>query len=237
MGSCEITADRADSARTRRGSWISGLKKYLVGENRDLTQEDAKVLRSFAMNYEVDQRFSKTFRITITRVGKVVIKESVKPMIGSAITPTGEGCIRAYSDILKSVSIMKRGKGRPRIQGESPCTLQATYLLQVIAMDHIPSSVNGNSELLICVDLFSEYVITKASAATPSQTIAEIYEECVSRRVGASEVIRHYREPGFMSDFFKSFNKILGQRQRSTMAYRPLSNRYAERMVQTTTSS
>ncbi|OWZ07099.1 reverse transcriptase [Phytophthora megakarya] len=35
-------------------SWISGLKKYLVGENRDLTQEDAKVFESVAMNYEVD---------------------------------------------------------------------------------------------------------------------------------------------------------------------------------------
>ncbi|OWY95159.1 reverse transcriptase [Phytophthora megakarya] len=32
--------------------------------------------------------------------------------------------------------------------------------------------------------------------------------------------IRHDREPGFMSDFFKSFNKILRQRQRASMAYR-----------------
>ncbi|POM65657.1 Reverse transcriptase [Phytophthora palmivora] len=38
-----------------------------------------------------------------------------------------------------------------------------------------------------------------------------------------------------MSDFFRAFNKILGQRQRATMAYRPQANGSAERMVQTTT--
>ncbi|OWY96774.1 reverse transcriptase, partial [Phytophthora megakarya] len=36
-------------------SWILDLKKYLVGEIRDLTQDDAKMFRSIAMNYEVDQ--------------------------------------------------------------------------------------------------------------------------------------------------------------------------------------
>ncbi|OWY94164.1 reverse transcriptase [Phytophthora megakarya] len=105
-------------------------------------------------------------------------------------------------------------------------------------MDHIPSlprSFNGNTEWLIFVDLFSGYVITKSSASRSAQTIAETYEECVFRRFGASEVIRHDREPGFMSDFFKSFHKILGQRQRATMAYRPQANGSAERMVQTTT--
>ncbi|OWZ10791.1 reverse transcriptase [Phytophthora megakarya] len=34
----------------------------------------------------------------------------------------------------------------------------------------------------------------------------------VFRRFGASEMIRHDREPGFMSDFFRTFKKILGQR-------------------------
>ncbi|OWY97106.1 reverse transcriptase [Phytophthora megakarya] len=52
---------------------------------------------------------------------------------------------------------------------------------------------------------------------------------------GASEVIRHDREPGFMSDFFRTFNKILDQRQRATMAYRPQASGSAERMAQTTT--
>ncbi|OWY97810.1 reverse transcriptase, partial [Phytophthora megakarya] len=110
-------------------------------------------------------------------------------------------------------------KGKPTIRGESPGNLQATYPFQIIAMDHIPSLPRSH----------------KASSSRSAQTVAESYEECVFRRFGDSEMIRHDREPGFMSDFFRAFNKILGQRQRATMAYRPQANGTAERMVQTAT--
>ena len=50
-------------------------------------------------------------------------------------------------------------------------------------------------------------------------------------------MIRHDREPGFMSGFFRAFDWIAGQRQRATMAYRPQANATAERMVQTLTRS
>ncbi|CAI5706014.1 unnamed protein product [Peronospora farinosa] len=38
-----------------------------------------------------------------------------------------------------------------------------------------------------------------------------------------------------MSDFFRAFNRMIGQKQRATMAYRPQANGTAERMVQTIT--
>ncbi|KAE9077320.1 hypothetical protein PF007_g24286 [Phytophthora fragariae] len=130
------------------------------------------------------------------------------------------------------------GKGRPTLRGEPPGNVQATYPFQILAMDHIPSlpkSYKGHTELLIWVGLFTGYVIAKASASRTAQTIAESCEECVFRRFGASETILHDREPGFMSDFFKAFNRILGQRQRAPMAYRPQANGTTERMVQTMT--
>ena len=46
-------------------------------------------------------------------------------------------------------------------------------------------------------------------------------------------MIRHDREPGFMSDFFRIFIKIAGENQRAAMDYRPQENSTAERMVQT----
>ena len=55
------------------------------------------------------------------------------------------------------------------------------------------------------------------------------------RRYGASEAIRHYQEPGFMSDFFRAFNRIAGQKQRATIAYLPQANGTVERIVQTLT--
>ncbi|KAE9101856.1 hypothetical protein PF007_g14965 [Phytophthora fragariae] len=105
-------------------------------------------------------------------------------------------------------------------------------------MDHIPSlpaSYKGNTELLVWVDLFTGFVVVKANASRTAQTVAEAYEEAVFRRFGASEAIRHDREPGFMSDFFKALSKLMGQRQRATLAYRPQANGAAERMVQTVT--
>lgn len=112
---------------------------------------------------------------------------------------------------------MKLQKCFPAIRGKSPGNLQATYPFQSIALDHIPSlprSFKVNTELLLWVDLSSDYVIAKASSSQTVQTVAENCEECVFRRFGASEAIRHDGEPGFMSDFSRDFNRIAKQKQR-----------------------
>ncbi|OWY98118.1 reverse transcriptase, partial [Phytophthora megakarya] len=242
----ELRIERIRQAQDEE-SWITGLKKYLTGEIRDLTQEEARSFGSIAMSYEVDQLdllfycpTSKEAAADRDKLMRLVIPETLQQDILHHYHTSlqgghqGKSVQRYVGECVDS----ETGKGRPRIQGESLGNLQATYPFQIIAMDQIPSlprSFNGNTELLIFVDLFSGYVIAKACASRSAQTIAETYEEYVFRRFGASEVIRHDREPGFMSDFFKLFNKILGQRQRATTAYRPQANGSAERMVQTTT--
>ena len=97
----------------------------------------------------------------------------------------------------------------------------------------MPRSFKGNTELLKWIDLFSRYVVAKASASRTAQTIVENYEECVFRRFGTSEKIRHDREPEFMSDFFRVYTRIVGQKQRATMADRTQANGTAKRVVQT----
>ncbi|OWY90803.1 LOW QUALITY PROTEIN: reverse transcriptase, partial [Phytophthora megakarya] len=129
-------------------------------------------------------------------------------------------------------------KGKPTDQGESPGNIQGTYPFQIISMDHIPSlpkSFKGKTELLILGRLVHR--LPKAGPSREAQAVAENYEECVFRRFGASEVIRHDREPGFMSDFFRAFNRIVKMRPSATMAYRPQGNGKAERTVQTLTRS
>ncbi|OWZ03167.1 reverse transcriptase, partial [Phytophthora megakarya] len=53
---CEEVIRELRIERIRQGqdeeAWIHGLKKYLTGEVRDLTQEEARSCRSIAMNYE-----------------------------------------------------------------------------------------------------------------------------------------------------------------------------------------
>ncbi|OWZ00713.1 reverse transcriptase [Phytophthora megakarya] len=239
-------------------SWIMGLKKYLIGEIRDLTQEEAKLIGSIAMNYEMDQRdllfycpTSKEAAADRDKLMRLVIPETLQQDIlhhyHTSLQGGHQGVGRTYDRIRDHfhwrVYNDTWGNVSTVSQAREDFGSRASRLVtcQIIAMDHIPSlsrSFNGNTELLIFLDLFSGYVIAKASASRSAQTIAETYEECVFRRFGASEVIRHDREPSFMSDlsdFFKSFNRILEQRQRATMAYRPQANGSAERMVHTTT--
>ncbi|GMF48882.1 unnamed protein product [Phytophthora fragariaefolia] len=207
---------RSESTGTRSGgSRLGGSRKSSVKKIQQLTQDEAK---SYIQEVDGLRCGSEWLAILLStyeptdgdrdRLMKLVVPETLQ------------------QDVLHHYHVSLEGGH----QGIGP-----TYPFQAIKMEHIsslPKSFRGNTELLIWVDLFSGYVIVKTSGSRTAQTIAEFNEEC---RFGASEVIRHDREPGFVADFFRSFNRILGQRQRATMAYRPQANGTAERMVQTTT--
>ncbi|OWY96380.1 reverse transcriptase, partial [Phytophthora megakarya] len=105
-------------------------------------------------------------------------------------------------------------------------------MFQVVAMDHIPSlpaSHNGNTELLVWVDVFIGKRVSNGSDCRGIVRGSRL--QTIWRQRSDSSRPR----PGFMSDFFRAFNKLMGQRQRATLAYRPQANGAAERMVQTIT--
>ncbi|CAI5722011.1 unnamed protein product [Peronospora effusa] len=237
--------------------WIANLKIFLIGDITNLSMEEAKSCAKIASNYEVDESdlffWPGAVRNLEDRDGiaHLVVPETLQQDFlhhyHASLEGGHQGIGRTYQRIrsrfhwrglyrsvqryVSECTDCETGKGRPVINGESPGDLQATYPFQIIAMDHIPSlprSFKGNTELLVWVDLFSGYVVAKASKSRTAQTIAENYEECVFRRFGASEAIRHDREPGYMSDFFRAFNRLIGQKQRATMAYRPQANGTAE---------
>ena len=214
--------------------WIRNLKLYLTGDPAQLSAAEAKITACIAPDYDVDESgllfFCPRSAAVNDRMGmmRLVIPELLQKdflhHFYTSVEGGHQGIGRTYQRIRACFhwrglyrSVQKyigecidceTGKGAPCARGVSPGNVQATYPFQIIAMDHIPSlprSFKGNTELLLWVDLFSGYVIAKASRSRTAQTIAESYEECVFRRFGASEVIRHEREPGFMSDFFPGF--------------------------------
>ncbi|OWY98972.1 LOW QUALITY PROTEIN: reverse transcriptase [Phytophthora megakarya] len=165
-------------------------------------------------------------------MSREAIKASEGRTGGSRRTFTDVGCIEVYNATWENAPIAKPGRESQRARENHQ------EISRVISMDHIPSlpkSFKGNTELLIWADLFTCYVIAKAGPSREAQVVAENYEECVFRRFDASEVIRHDREPGFMSDFFRAFNRIVKMRQSATMAYRPQGNGKAEETVRTLT--
>ena len=237
-----IRSERIRQAQEEK-LWIVNLKKYLVGDVSNLSSDEAKTCAKISPDYEIGENDLLFFcpiakRETEDREGlvRLVIVEKLQQDFlrhyharlegghqGISRTyqrirsrSTGEDYIGAYRCTLGECTDCETVKGCPMIQGKSPGNLQATYPFQIIAVDHIPSlpkSCKGNTELLIWVDLFSGYVIARACSSRTAQTIAGNYEEFVFRRFGKSEAIRHDREPGFMSDFFRVFNRIVGQVQ------------------------
>jgi len=132
------------------------------------------------------------------------------------------------------------GKGRPPNPGPSPGNIEPRRPFELVSMDfvtHMPKSYRGNTFLLLFQDSFSGFVMCKPMSSTTAQDVAEVYEECVFRRFGASSMLRHDQDPRFMSEIFTRFRELLGSKQRATLAYRPQANGQQERSVQTVVRS
>ncbi|KAG6619564.1 reverse transcriptase [Phytophthora cinnamomi] len=148
-----------------------------------------------------------------------------------------------YADVercVKECVDCASGKGRPPNEGPSPGNIEPRRPFEVVSMDfvtHMPESERGNTFLLLFQDAFSGFVMCKPMRSTTAQDVAEVYEECVFRRFGASSMVRHDQDPRFMSEVFTRFRELLGSKQRATLAYRPQANGQQERSVQTVVRS
>ena len=132
------------------------------------------------------------------------------------------------------------GNGKPAKRAKSKGNLVATYPMEILAMDILgpfPETGRGNSYVIVFVDLFSGYVSAGVMRyqETTAEDCARLFEELIYNRFGACRILRHDRDPRFMSEFFQYFNKSIGQKQRATLSYRPAANGHAERNIQTVT--
>lgn len=128
------------------------------------------------------------------------------------------------------------GKGKPALRGHSPGNMLATRPFQIVSMDFViplPKSHRKNVALMLFQCAFSGYIMCKPMANTEAHEVAKAFFECVFQRFGACEILRHDRDPRFMGQVFTEFNRMLGQKQRATLSYRPQANGQQERSVQT----
>ncbi|OWZ13326.1 reverse transcriptase [Phytophthora megakarya] len=119
--------------------------------------------------------------------------------------------------------------------GPSPGNIESAYPFEVLSMDfvtHLSRSEQGNTFLLLFQDTFSGFVMCKPMGSTTAKEVTEAYEETVFRRFGASSLLRHDRDPRFMSEVFTRFRELLGSR-RATLGCRPQANGQHDRSAQT----
>ncbi|OWY97678.1 hypothetical protein PHMEG_00031740 [Phytophthora megakarya] len=57
-----------------------------------------------------------------------------------------------------------------------------------------------------------------------TDALTVVFEECIYRRFDATSLIRHDRDPRFMSEVFQTFAELIQARSRSTLSYHPQAN-------------
>ena len=122
-------------------------------------------------------------------------------------------------------------------EAPTPGNLLPEYPLHIIGMDFavdLPKSTRGNTTLVVFLDLFTSYLMTKALPDKSADSVAKAFEEVVFRRFGAPAQVRHDNGPAFMGEVFQGISKMIGQKSMATFAYRPQANGQTERMIQTT---
>ena len=62
---------------------------------------------------------------------------------------------------------------------------------------------------------------------------AKAFEENIFRRFGGPSLIRHDRDPRFMSKVFQTFAEMMGSKLRAKLSYRPQANGQQERSLKT----
>ncbi|OWZ00663.1 LOW QUALITY PROTEIN: hypothetical protein PHMEG_00028100 [Phytophthora megakarya] len=147
--------------------------------------------------------------------------------------------IGLFADVarhVRSCPDCSSSKSRPKIRGYSPGNILAERPFQVVSMDFViplPKSRRGNTALILFQCAFTGYVMGKAMADTTALRVAQTVEEFVYRRFSVPSLIRHDRDPRFMSEVFQSFAEMMQSRSRATLSYWPQADGQQERSVKT----
>ncbi|OWY98070.1 LOW QUALITY PROTEIN: reverse transcriptase [Phytophthora megakarya] len=219
----------AGSIRTAQDEelWIANLKEFLSGDISELFKDEVKSCVKIAEQYEVGKSGLLYYHVQRDEsaenrylIMNQVVPETLRQDVLHHYHASLEG---GHQGIGRTYQLVRRHFHWPGLFK----SVQRHWLRWIICRHCPRHKTHGVVNLGRPVYGF-RYREGKCVAYHADR---RPYEEAVFRRFGDSEEIRHDREPEFMSDFFRAFNKLMGQRQRATLAYRPQANGSAERMA------
>ncbi|GMF24245.1 unnamed protein product [Phytophthora fragariaefolia] len=112
------------------------------------------------------------------------------------------------------------------------CARRATLPAAIYGFCDTPAKASTREHIAAAVPVFVYGLRDRQGhGSTKAQDVAEVFEEYVFRRFGAPTMIRHDRDPRFMSETFKAFAELIEARIRATLSYRPQANGQQERSV------
>ncbi|GMF46647.1 unnamed protein product [Phytophthora fragariaefolia] len=145
--------------------------------------------------------------------------------------------IGLYADVEKHVRSCPHCSSinsRPQLRGYSPGSVLAERPLPIVSMDFdilLLKYRMGNTVLLLFQCAFTGFVMAKAMLNTSTLCVAQAFEECGYRRLGAPFLVRHDRDPRLTSEVFQAFAEMMQSRSRATLSYRSQANGQQERSV------
>lgn len=144
-----------------------------------------------------------------------------------------------YADVKKHIQACEdcsTSKNKPHLRGYSPGNVVSDRPFQVVSMDFViplPATRRVNTALPPFQGHFTGFVIAKAMSEIGEFEAAKAFEENIFRRFGGPSLIRHDRDPRFMSEVSQTFAEMMGSKSRATLSYRPQANGQQERSVKT----
>ncbi|KAE9118031.1 hypothetical protein PF010_g8375 [Phytophthora fragariae] len=254
--------NRISKAQDEECRWAD-LKTYLRGQIDQLTRRRAynagKIANHFVLSedgllYYVGRRRGEPtdneFKLRL--VVPTTLIDEVLQNCHNSLEGGHQGMVRTYhrvrtdyywvglyADTIKHVESCEdcsTSKSKPHLQGYSPGNLVSERPFHIVSLDFViplPKTTRGNTALLLFQDHFTGFVIAKAMSETGALEVAKVFEECVFRRFGVPSLIRHDRDPRFMSEVFQKFSEMMQSRSRATLSYRPQANGQQERSVKT----
>ncbi|OWZ12863.1 hypothetical protein PHMEG_00013911 [Phytophthora megakarya] len=158
---------------------------------------------------------------------------------GSEDIPTSEARLLLVWHLCRrreTRKVVSKFKSKPQLRGYSPGNILAERPFQIVSIGFViplPKSRRGNTTLLLFQCAFTGFVIPKPMSDTTAFKVAQVFEECIYRRVGAPSLIRHDRDPRYMGEIFQGFAEMMQSISRATLSYRPQTNGQQERSVKT----
>ena len=88
----------------------------------------------------------------------------------------------------------------------------------------LPKTLRRHKALLLLQDHFTGFGIVKAMKDASALEVAQAFKKNIFRHFGAPSLIRHDRDPRFMSEVFQMFAEMMQAKSRATISYRPQEN-------------
>ena len=141
------------------------------------------------------------------------------------------GMSRDVKNYCKACTDCQTGKGTPRNRAAMGQNVHAIHPMDCLSMDLIVIPQKGITYHVICYqDTGTSMVWFDVIEESSAEACATSYMRTIVGKYGVSREIRIDRDARWLSTFYQALWRLLGQRQRITLAYRPQGDAKNERV-------